>query len=354
VRSDCTERQLLDHLFRHYGLFGRLTRIPRGRADNFLLSREETSWLFKVYQPGYTLARLERGARFVAFLVNAGYPTRAFVQTLEGGAGARIGARIAVLIPWISGDTPAPNRVSSPRVLRQFGSLCGRLHELAARYDQAGAFRYAGSLTTIVEKRDRLLLLQRSAGREIAREVDVRLAVLARWGNQLARSHARARRGLIHGDFSGQHVVLRNGAAVGVVDILGDMYLPGWELMRAFFQSVRVGNDSPDGLQRPAAAFLHGYGSQHTLAREEVADAYDAYLLQLAGSTYGLGQSDDAGLRAFGRWRTRLAEYLSEHREPLRTMLADLIPPAPRGRLAQASGDIAGAAFDAPIRVRSR
>ena len=103
--------------------------------------------------------------------------------------------------------------------------------------------------------------------------------------------------------------------------------------MRAFFQSVPMASKDPTSLQAAAAAFLGGYASEWPLRAEDVETAYDVYLLQLAASTYGLSPLDDHGLRGFGRWRTRMAGYLSEHRGVLRRLLADLPygPPAVRG-----------------------
>jgi hypothetical protein len=40
--------------------------------------------------------------------------------------------------------------------------------------------------------------------------------------------------------------------AAGVIDVLGETYLPGWELMRAFFQSVPCGDGPPDALEGPS------------------------------------------------------------------------------------------------------
>lgn len=153
----------------------------------------------------------------------------------------------------------------------------------------------------------------------------VRLEILDRWGETLACSASEASRGVIHGDFTSAHVVFQGDRAVGGIDVIGEMYIPGWELMRAFFQSVPCGNGPPNALHEPWRAYLEGYGSELPIRGHEVAIAYDVYLLQLAGSTYGLRRPLDGELRAFGRWRTHLATYLSKHRHRLREMFASCV-----------------------------
>ena len=75
-------------------------------------------------------------------------------------------------------------------------------------------------------------------------------------------------------------------------------------------------------IEAPWRAYLAGYTSECPIQPREVAIAYDAYLLQLAASTYGLRHPLDEGLRAFGRWRTHLARHLAEHRRELRELMA--------------------------------
>ena len=127
---------------------------------------------------------------------------------------------------------------------------------------------------------------------------------------------------MIHGDFSGSHVVFQADRAVGVIDVMGEQYLPGWELMRAFFQSIPPVDRPPATIEASWRAYLAGYTSAYPIQPREVAIAYDSYLLQLASSIYGLRHPLDDGLRAFGRWRTHLAHHLAEHRREFRDMMA--------------------------------
>ena len=277
-----------EHLRRHYGLVGSVQRVPRGRADNYRVSAASARWLFKVFQTEYTLPRIDYAADFVSFVARSGYPAREFAPSLDGARVIPFEQRAAVLIPWIDGHTPEANSVTFPSALRQMGALCGRLHRLGEQYPHAQALEYTGSTRSLAYKRAALLRLT-DAGGEIAAEARARVEILDALGDELERSHARARRGVIHGDFSAAHVVFRGDHAVGVIDVLGDMYLPGWELMRAFFQSVPVADD----VERPWRAFIGGYASEHSITREEIETAYDTYLLQLTSSTYGLREPLD-------------------------------------------------------------
>ncbi len=235
---------------------------------------------------------------------------------------------MAVLIPWIAGDTPEPNTLTAPDELWQVGALCGWIHRLGAAYDAADALDFAGSTTTIPEKQARLARVAAEApNRDIADEVAVRRRILGRWGETLAAATRDATRSVIHGDFSGAYVVFQADRAAGVIDVLGEKYLPGWELMRAFFQSVPCGESGPpEALEVPWRAYLGGYAAELPIQSRDIGVAYDVYLLQLTASTYGLRAPLDDELRAFGRWRTRLAAYLSEHRTLLRQLLIDCVP----------------------------
>ena len=102
--------------------------------------------------------------------------------------------------------------------------------------------------------------------------------------------------------------------------------MPGWELMRSFFQSLPSVFDASAFDEALWRAYADGYASEHPIGRSVVAIAYDAYLLQLTGSTYGLQAPLDNDLRQFGRWRTRLAAYLAKNRDELRDRMAAAMP----------------------------
>lgn len=313
-----------EHVQRHYGIHGDIERVPRGRASNYSVSHERGRWLLKVFQRAYTRTRIEQAADFVSFVVSAGYPGREFVPSTDGTTVVMLEDHATVLIPWIDGDAPEPNTVSTPEALGEIGALCGRLHRLGAGYPRAAELEYAGSKRSVAEKREKLLRLaaRQRDEKEIVNEISIRTAILTALGDELGHSQQEARQGVIHGDFSASHVVFRDKRAMGVIDVMGEQYIPGWELMRAFFQSVPSAYQSPDALEAPWRAYLAGYTSECQIQPHEVAIAYDAYLLQLASSTYGLSQPLDDALREFGRWRTRLAHHLAEHRRDLRELMA--------------------------------
>lgn len=314
---------LARHLERHYGIDGEIRPIPRGRAANYAVCGDGQRWLLKVFQAEHRLNEIEQAGTFVSFLSRAGYPAREFVRSATGRTTIMLGDRVAVLVPWIDGVTPEPNQVSSADALFQIGALCGRLHRLAAACPQRDGLTYAGSARSVAQKMAALLRLAKEQRQtETEDQVNVRLRILSCLGEALDQSHRRARRGIIHGDFSGAHVVFDGDRATGVVDVTGELYLPGWEMMRAFFQSVPFDHDAGEALAERWRSYVGGYAREQQVTRQEIAINYDVYLLQLAGSTYGLRLPGDDGLRAFGRWRTRLARYLAEHRAELRPSMA--------------------------------
>jgi len=237
------------------------------------------------------------------------------------------GERVAVLIPWIDGGTPEPNQVTSVDAMNQIGRLCGEFHRVASAYPVERRPKKAGSGRSLSEKRAALAWLLARHGREseIGTELAIRLDLLSRSGHALEASLWQAPDGMIHGDFHGAHAVFDGQRAVGVIDVLGEWYLPGWEMMRAFFQSVPMtfGDDGYDALLKLWQGYLDGYRSAHSIrSGTDIEVAYDVYLFQLATSTYGLRPPLETALRAFGRWRTEVARYLHDHRADLRTRMA--------------------------------
>jgi Ser/Thr protein kinase RdoA (MazF antagonist) len=168
---------------------------------------------------------------------------------------------------------------------------------------------------------------RRLTNAEIKNEVAVRVGILNTIGGALARSRQQVPKGIIHGDFFSSHVVYRGNRAVGVIDVLGERYMPGWELMRGFFQSVPSAFESPRFDEALWQAYVAGYASECPIGGAVIAAAYDEYPLQLTGSTYGLQAPLDDALRQFGRWRTRLAAYLAKNRDEVRASMAAAMAP---------------------------
>jgi hypothetical protein len=317
------------HLSEHYGIEGTVSEVSRGRATNFCVSTHSRRWLWKVFQPELTVARVSKAADFVAFMSRAGYPAREYARACDGREVLPFGDRVAVLIPWIDGATPEPNHVVSIDAVTQIGQLCGELHQVASAYPSTDRRLPAGSGRSLNEKQIALaqLLAQQPPGSEVGGELATRLDLLSQSGSALEASQRRAQFGMIHGDFQGAHVVFDGPRAVGVIDVLGEWYLLGWELMRGFFQSVPIGlaRSDHEALLRLWQGYLEGYRTANpTCGGTDIETAYDVYLLQLITSTYGLRPPLDPALRAFGRWRTEVARYLHDHRNHLRTQMAAL------------------------------
>ncbi|MCX6592916.1 MAG: phosphotransferase [Acidobacteria bacterium] len=295
-----------------YGLKGEVRPIPDGRAQNFFVGCDASRWLLKIFQHEYSKSRIEQAAGFISFLAGQGFPCRTFQPSLHGNPVETVGGQAVVLVPWIDGLGLLPNSVDNPGTMREIGVLCGWLHRLGGEYSQRDAFSFSGKDRTPEIALQRLTELGAVADEGIAQQVRDRCQILRQLGDELAESRAQATRGIIHGDFYCTHAIFRAGRPVGVIDILGDLNYPGWELMRAYFQSAPP--------QAPAAlfqAFLNGYRSEQVISDAEVAAAYDVYLLQLTSSTYGLLPSSDANLREFGAWRTRTAIWLAAERTRL-------------------------------------
>jgi Ser/Thr protein kinase RdoA (MazF antagonist) len=179
-----------------------------------------------------------------------------------------------------------------------------------------------GAANRIADKRSALLdLARRTQDVEIQEELGVRIAILDRLGDDLVASDQQVRHGVIHGDFFCSHVVFREQQAIAVIDVLGERYVPSWEMMRDFFQSVPSVFQSPQ-FEVLWRAYLSGYASEHPIQSRDIPIAYDAYLLQLSSSRHGLQPPLDNKLRSFGRWRTRLAQYLADQRAEVRLMMA--------------------------------
>ena len=139
-----------------------------------------------------TCDRFRRAADFVRYLVRSGYPVQEIIHTKGGEPVTVLQDRAAVLIPWIDGDTPAPNTADSLEVLNQLGALCGRLHRLGAGYPDADCLHVAKQAQPrrLADRRAALLELATIIeDAEIADEVGVRIAILDRLGPTLEESY---------------------------------------------------------------------------------------------------------------------------------------------------------------------
>jgi Phosphotransferase enzyme family len=318
---------LHSHLWCHYGIRGDIEPVLTGRASNYSISSGRERWLLKVFQSDYSVSRIQQAGQFLRFLLRRGYPSREFVPSRSKELVTSLAGRASVLIPWVEGAAPAPNTLSDPGQLEEMGALCGRLHRLGAEFQPAAELEFAGLNRPVDQAIAQLSNVtgDERADPEIAHEASVRCAILREIGEDLERSRQSASRGIIHGDFYCAHVVQRDGRPVAVIDILGERYFPGWELMRAFFQSVSPIEKLGDGaLEMLLGRYLGGYLSEIAVASSDIAVAYDTYLLQLTASTYGLRPPLDDALRSFGRWRTDLARRLATRRDQLRPKMASL------------------------------
>jgi Ser/Thr protein kinase RdoA (MazF antagonist) len=311
------------HLATYYGIQGTIERIEEGRASAYRVTGATESWLLKIFQPEFSRERIEKSAAFVDYLAANAFPCRAYVGAVNGDQVTMFTERCAVVIPWIEGEAPPANTLDTAQELSLLGAVCGHAHKLARGFPGTWTPHPPLSCDAALERFGRLAGQIRQ-GSEITGEIEARCRIIQDIGPELAESRAAMTQGTIHGDLYCAHIVLQKGALAGVVDILGGCYYPGWELMRCFFQSIPVLTaQTMPALAELWRSFVSGYRAHIDIAPEEIARAYDVYLLQLTGSTYGLtGPKGDETLRAFGRWRTATSAFLAEHREQLRAMMS--------------------------------
>lgn len=333
----------LDALVRHtlvvdYGLPQpiHVSSIPQGRATNFLVRADGRPWLCKVFQERYSVARIQAAARYVDFLHAHGYPLQQFCRTVDGTVVSNLQGRAFVLIPYIEGAIIPTYTVASCDRLVVIGRLCGQIHQLSVSYPQAAELWESlpanWSLEPTLARFERLAPSPGAhAQPELAQQLQVRLTVLRRIGPALVASACQCNLGMIHGDYFADHVVwAREGS--WVIDVLGSYYYPGWELMRAFFQSIPPVSTLPDdAVAHLWSAFIAGYRDGRAIGSEELLRSFDLYLLQLLKSPYGLVPdatvAQDAVKReqllAFGRWRTMTGAALAERRPRLQEIIRE-------------------------------
>jgi hypothetical protein len=323
------------HLHDAYGLAGELeiARIAEGLAANHCISSGGKRWLFKVFPSEYTPQRIEVAARLVQFLAAQGYPAAEFVASRCGDRVTRFENHAAILLPWIDGTTTPAGTISEGRAIGEIGALCGRFHRLAQAFPDAEALKIKDRYTSVPRSLEKLANLARQASNagdaELLAAIAMRRSILTDLGPELATSQQSSISSVIHGDYFCNHVVSQANRSVGVIDIVGEHYFVGWEMMRCFFLSVPpLGQLSDHDLTQLWADYSTRYLAEFTLSPAQIAIALDAYLLQLTASTFGLipRQADDdestRGLRSFGHWRTETARQLASRHAFVRRMMA--------------------------------
>ncbi len=323
------EPMIREILGAEYGMYSvdSIEYIPKGRATNFLIRADGRLWLCKFFQDAYAPARIEAAARYVGFLRARGYPVKQFRPARGGAATAVLQGRAVALIPYIEGEI-APTLASGdgPR-LASLGCLCGQIHALSSGYDRAEELQESPpanwSIVPAIERFRRLVSSPQIQDHpDLAQQIRGRLDLLDGVGRALLDNAQRSPLGVIHGDYFADHVVWGSDSA-WVIDVLGSYYYPGWELMRAFFQSIpapsSLGDDALAQLWQP---FIGGYRDARRISGAELVQAYDLYLLQLIKSPYGITPDTKTipdiekreQLLAFGRWRTLTGATLGERR----------------------------------------
>lgn len=316
----------------------KLTRIYDGRALNYRVSEAAGDWLLKVFQSDYDLNRVNLASDFVDYLSAAGCPVEPFHRTVAGPLVAVFGERPTILVRWLPGETRSPNTMDQHDGLRQLGRLSGLIHRVAKHYPRSADL--AATVQTddfsLAKRRarfERNTLAAGAADPEVKGEIERRLQIADEIGQELEASEREAVRQTIHGDFYCAHSVWQRGTAIGVIDALGGHHIPGWEMMRCFFLSIRYDSRTEvEAIESLWEPFADGYSSENPLTKREIEVAYDIYLLSLTLSSYGLslraeapwqGEEALAKLRDFGRWRSETAEYLASKRQSLRSLMAN-------------------------------
>ena len=316
---------MIAHIKANYRLCGEISGAPidEGMAENFLIKADDSKWLLKVFQDGYTDSRVLAAAKFVGYLRGKGLYVEPFVRTKDGNTLSILNRRPAVLVPWIEGENLRPNTVTTREQMSIIGDLCGRIHAEAACYGgkrELNSYNIETDLKQALETLSKMKVYALNIGDdELLAEIDSRLIVMKREGDSLVRSQARCTHDVIHGDFYCTHVIFQARGVYGIIDVIGQVYNQEWEIMRSFFQSLSASAEHE--INMLWNVFIEAYRKWRFVPSSLLRAGYDAYLLQLCASSFGLLTADKINspqsvrLRQYGQWRTKQVAKLLHYRE---------------------------------------
>lgn len=197
-------------------------------------------------------AEAERRAALTCDLRDRGLPFPRVVPTAAGAYTASLQGHGLQVSDWIDGTMPT---TMSPATASVAGIMLGRLH-LALRLGGDGEPpREKPSWRPCTEAMsETAIMLERVAAPPDGSDLDLRVhRALAGRGRLLEQAEVLAgevsglARQIVHGDYTRGNLMFREGGIVGLIDLIGCLGSPVWELARIAFEPQSVAQ-RPDWL----------------------------------------------------------------------------------------------------------
>jgi 4-aminobutyrate aminotransferase-like enzyme/Ser/Thr protein kinase RdoA (MazF antagonist) len=263
-----------------YGLESTAHPLPSERDQNFALETTGGRFVLKIANPEESRQQIEAEVSAMALVSAAGAGCPQVVRARDGREVVEHDGHLVRLLTWIPGVTLASVRHHSSALLEDLGRELGRIDRALAGFDHAATRRsLAWDMATALDTIRRYLpdVAEPQWRGALEREV-----------HAIERAHRPEllRRSVIHNDANDYNVIVspsdaggsRELRVAGLVDF-GDMAY-SYTVADVAIAIAYAVLDKPDPL-RVAAEIVRGYGSEHALLDEELAQLWDLVRLRM-------------------------------------------------------------------------
>ena len=290
--------RLADMIERHYAFkVHSIARIAKGMGTtNWLVRTAVADYFLKQYQPDTDIAGEAAALKLTEEARAAGVPAPRVIPSVTHDLLSSQGDRAIALFEYFP-DTTSGVALSSSE-MAQAGHTLGRLH--AFLRSRSGLRDGTTEWLAFDERRKRaaferyVATIERRGGqdqfdRRTSSLLHRRLELLPRAVALLASLPPLARQ-VVHGDYSVQNILFREGELVAVVDFRPpERFLPAFEIGRAALAPETVTADP--GWRDKALVFVEAYCRANPgIARSDIQFAPHVWAVQLIRSEYGVRQ----------------------------------------------------------------
>ncbi len=276
-----------------YGLAAVAAVLPGERDQNFRLDVDgHPAYVLKIANSTELPAVLAAQHEAAALARAAGLAVQRLVPTAAGEASAEHGEHIVRLLGWLPGAAMASLPHYPPELLRDLGSVLGRLTRALAGYDHPGAHR---DFHWDVARAGTVVAGLRGAVSDPARGAMVD-AFCERFSAEVAPALAGLRRAVIHGDANDLNVLVDSRARVcGLLDF-GDL-VHSHVVAEPAVAAAYVVHGSDDPLT-DVCHLVAGFHAQYPLAEAELDVLWDLvvareFLSACHAAAQGAARPDD-------------------------------------------------------------
>lgn len=304
-----------------------MTQIEEGTSTLYNI---DNKYVLKIYPKVYKKQDIEKEVNITKFLNANGINTTNFLKTKANNYYFKYNEKIAVLEYFITGNNK-PNYSLNKEEMLEAATLLGQIIKALEKFKAAPTYNWQDKITkdsfkkAIIKHQD---LLNRTNNPIIIKDLTDKIEMLnSVITNQTFKNINNMTTKVTHGDYGLPQLIYENNKIKAIIDFIGAGYLPiSWEIIRSYTsmdKKCKGGKIDINNLK----AYIQAVNQYIFLTKEDLMYMPHIYLGKLLQSTFGYREyleTKDLKLLEFGRWRTKMCNYLLENLDYLSSCLAKI------------------------------